>query len=315
MKRDSFFMLFGLTEDERSPKGLLLLFGVFIGSAIVGAILSPFLYTLVALLANGAGREQSFWGYLLDHEFPDFFDRARMLAVVVALIWLMRYCRLWSWSALGFRSAHLKYVPKWFVYGLLMIVLAAGVQWLVGNPVLSDRATLGKIIEKILIMTFSGLFLAIIEESIFRGMVFRIFYTWCNHYVAVVLASLFFAYVHFKHVPWQGQETHSILDGFHVAGLTLLSPFYTFDFFPFVNLFLAGLILNMIFLRTKSLWCCVGMHAGWVALKVPYGKFVHMGDGFPTFWWGTNNVIDGVMPVLMLFIVFLLVTKAKRLEA
>lgn len=307
-------MLFGLKENERSGKGLWLLLGVFVGTIILGAIFSPPLYLLVQWLAQGA-TEDTFWGYLAHHKYPRYFDRVRILGVVISLIWLLRYCKLWSWYALGFRREHLRHVPKWFAYGLLMMLLAAGCQWLVGQPYLKEGTTVAKVVEKIVIMTFSGLFLAIIEESIFRGMVFRIFYTACNRWVAVVLASLFFAYVHFKHVPWEQGQALTFSSGFYVAWMTLLSPLYTFDFFTFVNLFLAGVILNLIFLRTKSLWCCVGMHAGWVALKVPYGKFVRMPEDFPQLWWGSHQIIDGILPIVMLLVVAWMVTLAKPLKA
>lgn len=75
------------------------------------------------------------------------------------------------------------------------------------------------------------------EEIIFRGYVFQLFAERRSPYASVFVFSLIFASAHFAN-PY-------------------LSPL------GFFNLFLAGVALSLMYLRTKSLWLGIGFHTGW----------------------------------------------------
>jgi uncharacterized protein len=75
------------------------------------------------------------------------------------------------------------------------------------------------------------------EEAIFRGYPFQVLVQWLGAVVATVLASAAFALVHLRN-PNIG-----------VFGVT--------------NIFLAGVLLSVAYLRTRSLWFATGVHLGW----------------------------------------------------
>ena len=93
------------------------------------------------------------------------------------------------------------------------------------------------------------------------------------------MSSLFFAYKHFKvpdcvwdKLPGGGSATWDM--GFFVAWYDTVGIAYEFGFARFGGLFMFGAFLCLLYIRTKSLWPCVGflggagMTDGWLALAV-----------------------------------------------
>ena len=75
------------------------------------------------------------------------------------------------------------------------------------------------------------------EEALFRGYPFQKLVAAIGPVVATVLASAGFAFAH-RHNPGVGT-------------------------FALVNIFLAGVLLSMAYLRTRSLWFAIAVHLGW----------------------------------------------------
>lgn len=78
---------------------------------------------------------------------------------------------------------------------------------------------------------------AVNEEIIFRGYVFQLFAERRSPYASVLVFSLMFGLAH------------------------LANP--NLSFLGYFNLFLAGVVLSLMYLRTKSLWLGIGFHTGW----------------------------------------------------
>jgi hypothetical protein len=78
---------------------------------------------------------------------------------------------------------------------------------------------------------------ATFEEVIFRGYPFQVLVQWMGPWGATFIASLLFAFLH-------GQNPN-------VSVLAL------------ANIFLAGVLLSIAYLRTRSLWFATGVHLGW----------------------------------------------------
>lgn len=79
--------------------------------------------------------------------------------------------------------------------------------------------------------------MAFTEEIVFRGYVFQLFCERRSPIASVFAFSLIFAFAHISN-----------------PSLSYLS---------FLNLFLAGISLSLMYLRTKSLWLGIGFHTGW----------------------------------------------------
>jgi uncharacterized protein len=75
------------------------------------------------------------------------------------------------------------------------------------------------------------------EEVIFRGYPFQVLVEWIGGWPATVLASALFALLHAANPG--------------VGPLAL------------ANIFLAGILLSLAYLRTRSLWFVTGLHLGW----------------------------------------------------
>lgn len=294
--------LFGLREGEYSYRGLLWFAGVYLGAFLLAGILAPPLHALVGWLAERGG-DDSVWAYLYSKPFDRYVDRLRMLATAGAVLWLIRYCGLWGrfgfdWSLHGRRQFLLA-----FAAGVGMLALMLPFQVLFLDLQWQLPLTFPDLLQALLAALFAALLLSWLEEAIFRGMLLRIFWTAFARVAAVLLSAFVFAIVHFKRVPWDRDAEVGIWSGLEVAGMGVFSFIYTFEFFHFVNLLLAGILLNLVFLRTRNLAACMGLHAGWVTLRGLWGDWVVVADSPASFWVGSRGVVDGVLPVFILLAV------------
>lgn len=104
-------------------------------------------------------------------------------------------------------------------------------------------------------LLFFGL-AAAFEEVIFRGYPFQALVEWVGAWPAIVIASAIFALLH-------GQNPS-------VTPLAL------------VNIFIAGVLLSIAYLRTRSLWFATGVHVGWNWTMSTLLDFPVSGLGFDT---------------------------------
>ncbi len=74
---------------------------------------------------------------------------------------------------------------------------------------------------------------------------------------------------------------------------------------PFLNLLLAGIVLNLVFWQRLSLWPCIGLHAGWVLFRQTYAKASEVQAGPWSWLMGTGKVIDGLLPAVIMAAVIL----------
>ncbi len=307
--REREFLLFGLSPERKSWRGVGLLAGVLLGTLFIAAIISPWVYWGVVAWAKASPNELNL--YLADKDFPRYFDRLRWLSVILLLPWLLKRCGLLSWSSLGYASNRREWrsAINWFGVGLATLAIVAIVQNFTVGLNIKLSLISGEFFAVLLMGLMSGLLVAFVEETVFRGVVLRMFYTAISPIIAVIVSALLFAALHFKKVPgslWI-DDTVSLGSGFYVGLWVLLSVITTFELFKFINLFFVGLILNILFLKTRSLLPCIGLHAGWVCFRAVYHKLVETNNEASPFIWGSETVIDGVFPtfIMGLFVVAL----------
>lgn len=292
-RRDSRFVLFDLGEEKTSWRGVGLLAIVFIGSLLIAAVLTPPAYWLVELWHNQTNSETAKW--LLDKGVDVYFDRLRMIAIVLALPWLMAKCHLWSWRALGLaldQTNARRFALNWLGGFTLIFCLAVSRNVHVGT----NMAVVTVFFQTTLTAMFAGLILGFLEETIFRGMILRIFYTATRRpWLALTIMSAFFAYTHFK-VPnavWSHLAPGVHWDsGFFVAFWTTCGISENFDFVQFLVLWLLGMTLGALTLRTGSLLPGIGLHAGIVTAM--------------TFYRG-SNLTNNAAAAVALAVIFILV--------
>lgn len=326
------FMLFGLAASERSWRGLRLLLGVYLGSLLFAAVLSPWVYHLVQTWHESMpGKLNSYLAY---KGFEDYFDRLRWVPILALLPWVLAKCRLWSLKRLGmsFDREGRRFLKRGFLLGmgLMLVVIAAQV---VTSPTVLKEGLNAFVVSGIVFRALiGGVLLGLLEETVFRGLILRLFYTAGGPVTAVIIGSLFFAYAHFKmpdHV-WQeafpteissaeaevyaleyGQPPPEDLkrvkawSGFYVAGWTLVGIAEDFRLVPFLNLFMLGVVLSLLTLQAESLMPAVGLHAGVVFGMLGYRKLADIAS--ESLWWGSSGLVDGLLPLLLLTVLAVVV--------
>ncbi len=299
MKRDPKHLLYGLRPEQSSLKGIWLLGLLYFGSLIAGAIISLIAFRLTHYFDPDAS------SYLANQPYPRFFDRARWVSVLLLLPYLFLQCRITSWKAIGFSRPVVSTSVAWFVSGIAMIFIIYGFNTATGafsftwdNDVLSSR--IGDAI-------IAALLIGTLEEVVFRGLVFRMFYTALQPVAAILLSSLFFAALHFKTpeilLGNMAPADIGVAEAARIAGSTAIAVFTEFDLKYILAVFLVGVVLHQIFLLSNNLWASIAVHAVWVFTIKLFGKAFTTTEKANDFS-GTTSVADGywVSIVLLAFI-------------
>jgi len=150
---------------------------------------------------------------------------------------------------------------------------------------------------------------SVVEEILFRGFVLGLLLRSMRVSTAVFWTTFVFALVHFLKPP----EHVSVADdavgwgtGFWLIG-QILANFGHVEFLlaDFCTLFAVGLVLAQARVRTRALWCSMGLHAGWVfGLKyfsalTRGSKPLREGDHLP---WIGENLRIGLVPLMVVLI-------------
>jgi hypothetical protein len=171
---------------------------------------------------------------------PNTFQNTVLaLSMLLATITVVAMFREWvdkeSFRSLGFK---LKDAGKDWAVGLLLglVMISAGFILLI---ILKEISWAGTKVDLSSLLLSVVLFLAVAfnEELIFRGYILSNLMRSMNRYVALVVTSVLFSLVHL------GNDS--------------------FSWFSFLTILLAGLLLGLPYLYTKSLWLPVALHFSW----------------------------------------------------
>ncbi|MDQ8185431.1 CPBP family intramembrane glutamic endopeptidase [Pelagicoccus sp. SDUM812002] len=299
MKRDPKHLLYGLGPNQNSLKGIWLLCLLYFGSLISGAVLSLIAFKLTHYFDPDAS------GYLANKPYPKFFDRGRWLSVLLLLPYLFIQCRITSWKAIGFSRPILVTFTRWFVSGIAMIFIIYGFNTATGAFSFTWDPT--KLASKIDDAILASLLIGILEEIVFRGLVFRMFYTALQPVTAILLSSFFFAALHFKTPEFSlggiAPSEVGIAEAAQIAAGTAVAVFTEFDLKYILAIFLVGVALHQVFLLANNLWASIAIHAGWVFTIKLFGNAFATTEQASAFS-GTTRVADGywVSIVLIVFV-------------
>lgn len=305
--RDSYHVLFNLDEFQFSLRGLKILLGAFLALHLVAAFLAPATYQ--AIVWWHAGYPNTLNNYLVGKPFPAFFDRTRLLLLLLSIPWIFMQCRLLSAQKIGYAGALPWYSSFWRFYmgGVICAVCALGILIAVGSLEVASSLTFPALFSGLAGAFVSAFIIAAVDELVFRSLIFRMFYTAFTPVFSVILSSLFFAYLHFKNPAgvWDYSTSPAEVgwwDGLSVGLGIIAGIFLHFDWVHFLNLALVGYVLTVVFMRTRSLWAVMGLHAGWVT-----PLFLIRGITVPdvensSSWWGTFRLVDGFFTTICLLV-------------
>jgi membrane protease YdiL (CAAX protease family) len=200
--------------------------------------------------------------------FHRYFSRSVQVAALV-LIWpLMKSLRVRSLREFGLvpDPRPFRDLGAGVISGLFGMALFSAVQLLSGASLLDPAwvADLQKSIPRVLLTATA---VSVLEEFLFRGVLFGFFRQFLSTPVAVLLSSVAFAGIHFAGLPADGPSgipphwwSGLAMVGRMIGGLAPTS----LTAHAFLILFTAGVILAWLTIRTGSLWAPVGLHAAWI---------------------------------------------------
>ena len=308
---NSGLMLFGLDGSERSLRGVAFFLSYFILSVLAASLLTVPLYRLVECvdfyiipLTDGYIREnlERLSSYLLGKNLNVYFKRAYMFSLLVGLPVIMKCFKTSSLKTLGFdfSGKNIAAAGKLCALGVLVIGICALCQIFFGNSELKVRTP--NFAFKLSTTIISAFLVAFFEEAVFRGIVFRLFYTAWRGMAAIILSSLFYAYMHFGTViPFVPNGCTEIGTGFEIGFGAVFGIACKFSAVKFFVLFFLGTAIGQIYLRRKTLIPCVGFHGGIVFMMLMYKSFFRVEN--PDLFWGGSSFTDGIFPLLTVILI------------
>jgi uncharacterized protein len=284
--------------DAVRPLGALLIyFGVIF---IVGALLAPWLYHLAQWLAD----QFPIFKGVGSASFDRYVRRSFQLVALAGLWPFLRSVGLRSARAVGLAAPFGQWARTRLGIGLGFFSLAyvVLVTVLAGARSLDFNHPGGQWASHLSRALLAAAFASLLEELVFRGVLFGALRQRFNWQLALVISSAVFALLHFlQKREWAGPISWA-------SGLVLLPQMLggladTRALVPgFFNLTLVGMILALGYQRTGNLYFSIGLHAGWIFWLKTYGFLTRPVAAANTWIWGSGKLIDGWLAFIMLLI-------------
>ena len=273
---------------------------------IIAAILTPYVYTWGKEVGASEGAEWlgSIKSSMARGDLARYFNRVMM---GVALILLYPFIRTLKSDRKEIKPPlSVRINPRWsgwkdmlvgFVYAMGYMGIFFMVVHQLGWVTVDTSADPGKALLRAITPAIGA---SLLEEWVFRGVLFALLMRSLSARATIIGLSLFFAIVHFLK-PYHGSP--EILDGgAPSAGFQLLAQIgekfiHPEDFIGvFLTLFAVGVILAYARHKTGYLWMSIGLHAGWVfTLKVYLALTNNTGDAHPVLYG--SDIREGLVPL------------------
>ena len=207
---------------------------------------------------------------VIDAEFEKIVSRGILIAAVLLFYPAYKLLKIKSLEYLGFYSNNKSstLVRAWLI-GIAMLVplsvfyVACGYREL-DSAAISNYPVL---VQTLALAIVSGFVVALIEETLFRGLLQTELTNLLRPLLAILLVNFLYASVHFLEVSnlatTQRPDWSTGFNVFFSSFSQLGQPSAIWD--SWLALFTAGIFLSVIRLRTNNLFWCIGIHAGWVA--------------------------------------------------
>ncbi|MDR3117726.1 MAG: CPBP family intramembrane metalloprotease [Puniceicoccales bacterium] len=260
---------------------LLAFLAVFLAATLAAALLTPPVHRLLVRSAA----HSPFAAHVLAKPLAKLIDRLRWPFLALGLLWLVRGTDRRSW----FRPAG--HLFSHFFLGCSLGLLAHGPMLLAADWHLRPLS------PAVPLALAAAPIVAILEEVVFRGLLFRSAERVLGTVAGAIASSLFFACVHFRVAPGAppmgSLESISLPLALH-SSWELLTAFWTnFRPVPFLSLFLLGLLLCRWARRFRSLLPAIGFHWGIVSIALPFRRLIALGP------FGGSPIDSPLCPLLL----------------
>ena len=214
-------------------------------------------------------------GYLIALSFNDpimlrkLMIRLSQILLLLSIFPISCYLDLTK-DMLGFAS--FKVMFKQFFQGIslsLLVLLPVFITlYMLGvhSVDLTKEWTVAWVAKKIGIALGLALLIGIVEESVFRGLLYSSLKKYLPAFMAVLISSVYYAGLHFldSKAP-VSEETLSFTGSFALLAQAYNNVFAMQDLSAFAALFAVGIFLGVLRFRGEmNLALCIGCHTGWV---------------------------------------------------
>lgn len=264
------------------------------------------------LLAGLIGACLAYPAYALSSTFASFAfhrvaSRIAMLVLIVLLAMLCRHLNLKLRYEFGYGLPWRRFLKVSLLWGLIGIATAGvGAAFLLAThlrvPAPEFVPSAGSF-ARIFFMGFgSGVAVALLEETVFRGVMHTAIEREAGSWMAALLTAPLFAVLHFfakVRIPAADVGWWSGFDLLRLSFAPLSHPSLVID--SFASWLMVGLILSLTRVLTGTIAVAVGLHAGWVVVlrmlqesttsgdSPAYSAWVGRFDGLLGYWlvpWG-----------------------------
>lgn len=228
---------------------------------VAGALIAPWVYWLTQWTAGHFPTIQP----LAAAPFHRYVNRSLLFVAVIGLWPFLISLRAVSWQTVGLARNHAqwRHFGAGFTLGFLTLLLVAVVAIAAGSRKLAPNLD-ADLATAIVGFAASGMAVALLEELLFRGVLFGALRREHPWILALLLSSAFYAAMHFflrvkapPDITWtSGFEQLARMAGGFIDPAALIPGF--------ISLTLAGMALAVAYQRTGTLYLPLGLHAGWV---------------------------------------------------
>jgi membrane protease YdiL (CAAX protease family) len=267
--------------------------GVIVLAGVIGASLAYPAYELTSTFAAWA--------------FHRVASRIAMLVLVVELVWLCRHLQLTLKRDFGYGLPRRRFLGQSLLWGVIGIATASlGAAFLLFTHLRVVDAgfvpSAAGFVRIFLVGVGSGISVALIEETVFRGVMHTAIERESGPWTAALLTAPLFAVLHFfakVRIPEADIGWGSGFDLLLLSFAPLGHPALVLD--SFLSWLAVGLTLSLTRVLTGNIAVAVGLHAGWVVVlrmlqeattsgsSPAYSAWVGRFDGLLGYWllpWG-----------------------------
>lgn len=237
---------------------LIIFLGVFVGALYTGAWLAYPLYLLLSLFTDNI-------------DYADVIITSTQLCGLTFSLLYLKYTVSLSLETVGLKIPGAEYLPQTlsgFLIGMsIMALLGLGLMSFGIYGLHPARETSIFILARLFIAALlTGFAVALFEETVFRGALLAGLQKKAGAAVGIISVSIIYAAVHFIH--YEDPSPTATIDWLTAPGqfLAAYSRLITADTLDaFLSLWMLGLLLGLIRIRTGNIIQCIGVHAGLVA--------------------------------------------------
>lgn len=249
--------------------------------------------------------------------------RIAMLVAVLGLYWLFRRWEMLNRNAIGFALPARNF--QWqlgagIVSGAVIILPLLTTLQILGVRIADARVDVdvALIVKVVGAGLATGLFVSLIEEGLFRGLLFTAVERQSGRIAAVLLTSLLYASVHFldgrlrlppEQIDWS--SGFAVLERMFIA---YNDPVGIAD--SFLALFAVGVLLAIVRIRTGAIAACIGLHAAWVCALYYFEVTTQLNETSDAGWMvGSYDGVVGwatVAWMMIIAVVYVAVARTTR---